>query len=185
MDWPDPERLKTAIAAAKARLELSRDVGSGILRVFPNQFHPGVSHEQTIEQIARALNEVGAAAAELGQEVSFEAHGPAGELPTMRAVMDRVTQPCVRVRLNCDARDTKGAGFEANFNLAKHCLSRAIHIHDLKDPNYPYELMVRLLLAAGWEGYALMEHGQPVPDRVAAMIEQREIWEAMIDKAER
>lgn len=183
MDWPQPEQLKAAIEASKSHLQLSHDVGCDVLRVFPNQFHPGVPHEQTIEQIARALNELGAAAAGLGQEVSLEAHGSAGELPTLRAIMDRVTGPSVRVRLNCDARDTKGAGFVANFNLVKDCLSRTIHLHDLNDPDYPYALMVELLIKAGWEGCALMEQDQVVADRVAAMIEQRKLWESMIDKA--
>ena len=183
MDWPQPEQLKAAIEASKSHLQLSHDVGCDVLRVFPNQFHPGVPHEQTIEQIARALNELGAAAAGLGQEVSLEAHGSAGELPTLRAIMDRVTGPSVRVRLNCDPRDTKGAGFAANFNLVRDCLSRIIHLHDLNDPDYPYALMVELLIKAGWEGWALMEQDQVVADRVAAMIGQRELWESMIDKA--
>ncbi|MCH5377161.1 MAG: TIM barrel protein, partial [Planctomycetes bacterium] len=56
MDWPEPERLRTAIQAAKAHLQLSHDVGCHVLRVFPNQFHPDVPHEKTIEQIARAVD---------------------------------------------------------------------------------------------------------------------------------
>lgn len=183
MDWPEPEKLKAAIEAAKAHLVLSRDVGCDVLRVFPNQFHPDVPHEKTIEQIAQAMNELGAFAAGLGQEVSLEAHGPAGELPTLRAVMDRVTQPSVRIRLNCDARDAKGQGFETNFNLVKGFLSRIIHLHDLHDPKYPYQLMVDLLVKAKWEGCALMERDGLPPDRVAAMAEQRQVWEAMIAKA--
>jgi sugar phosphate isomerase/epimerase len=185
MDWPQPEKLQAAIAAAKAHLTLSRDVGCDVVRVFPNQFHPDVPHEKTIEQIAQAVNELGAFAAGLGQEVSLEAHGPAGELPTMRAIMDQVTQPSVRVRLNCDARDTKGEGFEANFNLVKPFLSRVIHLHDLHDPKYPYQLMVDLLAKARWEGFALLERDGAPPDRVAAMTEQRQTWEAMIEKATR
>ena len=183
MDWPQPEKLKAAIEAAKAQLVLSRDVGCDVVRVFPNQFHRDVPHEKTIEQIARAMNQLGAFAAGLGQEVSLEAHGSAGELPTLRAVMDRVTQPSVRVRLNCDARDAKGQGFVANFNLVKDFLSRIIHLHDLHDPKYPYQLMVDLLVKARWEGCALMERGGLPPDRVAAMTEQRQVWEAMIEKA--
>ena len=183
MDWPEPDKLKASIEAAKAHLHLSHDVGCDVLRVFPNQFHRDVPREKTIEQIARAVNELGAFAADLGQEVSLEAHGPAGELPTMRAIMDRVTQRSVRVRLNCDARDAKGQGFVANFNLVRNFLSRIIHVHDLSASDYPYQLMVDLLMKANWEGWALAERGDTVPDRVRALTEQRQAWEDMIKKA--
>ena len=113
MDSPDPEKLKKAIEAAKAHIKLSHDVGSRSLRIFPNTFHKNVPHEKTIAQIARAADEVGAYAATLGQQVDLEAHGPAGELPTMAAIMKLVKQPTVRVRLNSDSRDIKGKGFDA------------------------------------------------------------------------
>lgn len=183
MDWPDPAKLKAAVEATTNFLKLSRDVGSEVLRVFPNQFHPDVPHEKTIEQIARTLNEIGAIAADLGQEVSLEAHGPAGELPTIRAIMDGVTQKSVRVRLNCDNRDILGQGFEANFNLVKDRLSRIIHLHGMKDSKYPYQEMVNLLVKNNWSGWALMENSDKVPNRVAALIEQREIWESMVKQA--
>ena len=155
-------------------------MGCDVLRVFPNQFHPGVPHVQTIEQIARALNELGARAGGLGQEVSLEAHGSAGELPAIRAFMDRVTRPSVRVRLNCDARH-QGAGFAANFNLVRDCLSRIIHLHDLNDPDYPYAADGRVV-DQGRMGGALMEQDQVVARRVAAMIGQKAL-KSMIDKA--
>jgi sugar phosphate isomerase/epimerase len=183
MDWPEQRKLRAAIETAKANLQLSHDVGSDVLRVFPNQFHEGIPREKTIEQIAKAVDELGVFGSSVGQEVSLEAHGPAGELPTMRAIMDRVTQPNVRVRLNCDARDAQGEGFVANFNLVKDFLSRIIHAHDLADPKYPYQLMVDLLVKADWTGWALAERGDKVPDRVQAMINQRQVWEAMIEKA--
>jgi sugar phosphate isomerase/epimerase len=183
MDWPEPDKLRAAIEAAKAYLQLSRDVGCDVLRVFPNQFHPDVPREKTIEQIARAVDELGVAAADLGQEVSLEAHGPAGELPTMRAILDRVTQRSVRVRLNCDARDAQGQGFVTNFNMVKDFLSRIIHLHDLGDPKYPYQLMVDLLLQTKWHGWALAERDDTVPDRVLALTEQSHAWEAMIERA--
>jgi sugar phosphate isomerase/epimerase len=184
MDWPDPEKLKAAVEASKAYLKLSHDVGSRTVRIFPNQFHtPDVPREKTIEQIARAAGEVGAAAADLGQEVSLEAHGPAGELPTMRAIMDQVTQKSVRVRLNCDNRDTLGKGFEENFSLVKDFLAHTVHLHGLKDAKFPYPLLVSLFVKAKWDGWALMENSDKVPDRVQALIQQRELWEAMVEKA--
>jgi hypothetical protein len=183
MDWPEPEKLKAAVDASKAYLKLSHDVGSRTVRIFPNQFHPNVPREKTIEQIAKAAGEVGAAAADLGQEVSLEAHGPAGELPTMRAIMNQVTQKSVRVRLNCDNRDMLGKGFEENFNLVKNVLAHTVHLHGLKDVKFPYPLLVSLLVKAKWDGWALMENSDKVPDRVQALVEQRELWEAMVEKA--
>ena len=182
MDWNDPEKLKAAIEAAKAHAKLSHDVGSSSLRIFPNTFHPDVPHEKTIEQIARAASEVGAYAANLGQEIALEAHGPAGELPTMYAIMEQVTQKNVRVRLNCSARDAEGEGFKANFNLVKPFIGRTIHIHGLQDEKYPYQQMVDYLVKMNWDGWALMENSEKVPDRVAALVEQRRIWEMMVKK---
>ena len=183
MDWPEPEKLKAAIEAAKEHLKLSRDVGSGTVRIFPNQFHPGVPREKTIEQIAKAASDVGVFATDLGQEVSLEAHGGAGDLPTMRAIMEQVTSKAVRVRLNCDPRDTEGKGFEENFNLVKDYLAHTIHLHGLKNTDFPYQTLVELLIKANWDGWALMETGERVPDRVQALVEQREIWESLVQKA--
>jgi sugar phosphate isomerase/epimerase len=80
-DSPNPAKLKAAITAAKSHMKLSHDIGGTGVRVFPNDFHDGIAHEITIAQIAKALNEVGAYAANLGQQVRFEAHGNAGHLP--------------------------------------------------------------------------------------------------------
>lgn len=101
----------------------------------------------------------------------------------MQAIMDRTTRRNVRVRLNCDARDTKGKGFAENFNLVKDFLSRIIHLHDLHDTKYPYQEMVDLLANSNWSGWALMERSEKVPDRIAAMTEQRQVWEAMLEKS--
>lgn len=183
MDWPEPEKLKAAIEAAKAHLKLSHDVGASGVRVFPNQWHPDVPHERTLAQIARALNEVGAFAADLGQQVRLEAHGPVGELPTLRAIMDQVTQPSVRIKLNSDARDTQGKGFEENFNLVKTLLGHTLHLHNLKDTKFPYQVQVNLLVKMNWNGWALLEASDQVPDRLQALIEQRELWDQMMTKA--
>ena len=183
MDWPEPEKLKAAIESAKAHLKLSRDVGASGVRVFPNQWHPNVPHEQTIAQIAKALNEIGAFAADYGQEVRLEAHGTVGELPSLRAIMDQVTQPLVRIKLNSDARDTVGDGFEANFNLVRNYLGHTAHLHNLKDTKFPYQLQMDLLVKMNWDGWAMLEASDEVPDRVAALTEQRELWDGMMAKA--
>ncbi len=183
MDWPEPARLKEAVEKAKAHIRLSREVGASGVRVFPNQFHPDVPHEKTVRQIAEALNELGAFAADFDQEVRLEAHGQAGTLPTIRAIMDQVRQPRVRVKLNCDARDAEGEGFEHNFNLVKSFLGHTLHTHNLNDSKFPYQLQTNLLAKMGWDGWALLEASDKVTDRVQALIEQRQLWEKYVANA--
>ena len=179
-DSPDAEQLKAAIENTKAFIKLSRDVGGSGVRVFPNSFHKGVSREKTIEQIANSLNIVGAFAANYGQQIRLEAHGNIGELPTLRVIMDRVVQPNVRVKLNSDKRDTQGKGFEHNFKLVDDFLGDTLHLHNLKDKEFPYQLQMDLLVKMGWSGWQLLEVSDKVPDRAKALIEQRQIWDRLL-----
>ncbi|MBM3333044.1 sugar phosphate isomerase/epimerase, partial [Candidatus Sumerlaeota bacterium] len=151
--------------------------------VFPNDIQKKAPREVTIKQIADSLNVVGPFAADNGQEVRLEAHGSAGDLPTIREIMDQVTSPAVRVMLNSAARDAAGKGFEHNFNLVKGLLGGVIHLHGLSDPEFPYQLQIDLLAKMGWQGWALLEMSEKVPDRVKAMIELRELWDKMVAKA--
>ena len=182
-DSPEAANLKTAIENTRAYIKLSRDVGGSGVRVFPNSFHDGVPREKTIEQIGSALNIVGAFAADYGQQVRLEAHGSAGELPSIRAIMDHIVQPSVRVKLNSDKKDTRGNGFEHNFNLVKDFLGDTLHLHNLKDTEFPYQLQMDLLVKMGWVGWQLLEVSDKVPDRVQALIEQRQIWARMLAKS--
>lgn len=183
-DSPDPTKLRQGIENAKKYLELSRDIGSSGVRVFPNDFHKDVPRQKTIEQIAKSLNEVGAVAADLGQQVRLEAHGSAGELATLLAIMEQVDQPSVRVKLNSDARDAKGKGFESNFGLVKQYLGDTVHLHDLKDKRFPYQTQTNQLHAMGWKGWLLLELGGKLPDdRVAALTEYRKLFDGMLATA--
>jgi len=179
-DSPEQVKLEAAIENTRAFVKLSRDIGGSGVRVFPNSFHDGVPREKTIEQIAKALNIVGEFAADYGQQIRLEAHGNAGELPTIRAIMDKVGQPSVRVKLNSDKRDTRGEGFEYQFNLVKNLLGDTLHLHNLKDTEFPYQLQMNLLVKMGWSGWQLLEVSDKVPDRVQALIEQRQIWDRML-----
>jgi hypothetical protein len=182
-DWPDPEKLKSAIENAKGFLKLSHDLGSSGIRVFPNQFHPDIPRDKTIAQIAQALRELGPSAADYGQEVRLEAHGSAGELTTIAAIMEQCPHPQVRVKLNSDNRDV--ADFVQRFNLVRDRLGQTLHLHNLKETSFPYALQTKLLVEIGWTGWALLEVSDKVPDRVQALIEQREIWEQLMARARR
>jgi len=150
------------------------------VRVFPNSFQEGVPREKTIEQIADSMNILGAFAADYGQQVRLEAHGNVGELPTLKTIMEHVDQPSVRLKLNSATRDAQGEGFEHNFNLVKDFLGDTLHLHNLKDAEFPYQLQMDLLVRMGWSGWQLLEASHKVPDRVQALIEQRQIWDQML-----
>jgi hypothetical protein len=55
------------------------------------------------------------------------------------------------VNWNCDANDTKGPGFDANFASVKDRI-RNIHLHELWE-NYPYRRLFELLQQSGYQGY--------------------------------
>ena len=67
-------------------------MGGGGLRVFVNDWHKEAPNEKTIEQVAGALNPVGEIAAEYGQTVRLDNQCAAGDLVSIRKVMDGVTQ---------------------------------------------------------------------------------------------
>ncbi len=53
----------------------------------PNGFPKDVPREKTIEQIGKALNEVGAYGQKYGQEIRVEVHGSGtAEIPVMRDI---------------------------------------------------------------------------------------------------
>ncbi|MGA2271489.1 MAG: TIM barrel protein [Bryobacteraceae bacterium] len=180
-DWLEPAKLNEAIESTKGFVKLSQDVGGHGLRVFVNDFHKEVPHEKTIEQVAGALNTVGKYAADYGQLIRLENHGSAGDLVTIRKIMDGVNQSNVRIKLNGDPRDS--ADFAHGFQLVKNVLDDTLHFHELNRGNFPYQLQADLLIDAGWEGWWLLEASSKVPDRVQALIEQHQIWDGIVAKS--
>lgn len=182
-DHTDPEKLKAAIEAAKGYAKLSYDCGGRGVRVFVNDFQKGVPEEKTLEQAARSLNEVARCAAGYNQRIRLENHGGAGRLTTLARLFEQITEKNVRIKLNCDARDAEGGAFEKNFNLVKAYLDDTLHMHDLRDERFPYQLQANLLIDMGWEGWWLVEESTKVPDRVQALIDLRVGFEALVAKS--
>ncbi len=182
-DSPDPAKLREAIENTKGYLKLSSDVGGTGIRVFPNAFHKDVPHEKTLAQVARAMNELGPVAKRLNQQIRLENHGSAGEMVNLKIIMDQVTHPNVRLKLNCDKRDMAGKGLEHNFNLIKDKLGHTIHAHDFKSTGFDYQQQMDLLVKANYKGWILIENSSKVADRVQELIEQREIFEKMLTNA--
>ncbi len=184
-DSPDPTKLAQSMERAKSFVKLSHDCGGSGVKVKPNDFHPDVPHEKTIEQIGTSLNELGKFAADYGQSIRLEVHGSCSELPTIKKIMDFVTEKNVGVCWNCnDEIDLRGGGLEYNFNLVKDRLGDTVHVRELNIGNYPYQELMNLFVKIDYPGWILLECRTNPEDRVAAMIEQREIWQKMIVNAQ-
>ncbi len=179
-DSPDPARLAKSIETTKAWLQLSADLGGSGVKVKPNDFHKGVAHAKTIEQIGKSLDELGKAAADLGQKLRMEVHGSCCELPTIKAIMDIAKHPSVGVCWNCNDEDLKGEGLAGNFAMVKDRLGGTTHVRELNIGKYPYQQFIGLLAKAGYAGWVLLECRTKPADRIAAMIEQREVFEKML-----
>ena len=182
-DNPDPAVVKKAIERSKEFIRLSHDIGGSGVKVKPDKFWPNVEKPKTIEQIGKALNELGEYAAGFGQQVRLEVHGQCGELPTIKAIMDVATDENVAVCWNSNKTDLAGDGLQKNFELVRKRFGATCHIHELASPGYPFQDFLNLLVKSKWEGWCLMENASKPTDRVAAMAAERKLFDAMIKKA--
>ncbi|MEZ4777219.1 MAG: TIM barrel protein [Bacteroidia bacterium] len=184
--YTDQARLRAEIEGTKAFIKLSHDIGSTGVKVKPNAFPPGVSHEKTIEQIGKSLNEVGQYAGDMGQIIRVEVHGnETQELPVMKAIFDVADNPNVKVCWNCNPEDLNGQGLEYNFNLVKDRLGDTVHVREMNLNDYPYQKLMDLFVGIDYEGWILLECRTSPDDRIAAMIEQRKVWKKLVHNAQK
>ena len=179
-DFVEPAKLRESIDQTKAYFQLSHDIGGLGVKVKPNQFHTGVPHEKTIEQIGLALNELAKFGADMGQKLRLEVHGnETQELTNIKAIMDVANHPNATVCWNCNPEDLNGGGLEANFDLVKARFGDTCHVRELNDTTYPYQDLMNLFLKDNYKGWILLECRTDPADKVKALIEQKEIFEKM------
>ncbi len=184
-DDPDPEKLRSAIEATKAFVKLSHDVGGTGVKVKPNSFHKGVPREKTIEQIGKSLRTVAKFAADYGQEIRLEVHGQCAELPTIARIVEVAAHPKVVVCWNSNKQDLQGKGLEHNFNLVKKRFGKTVHVRELDTKAYPYVKLFELFVKMDYDGWVCLEASGKPQDRVAALKRQRELFEALVERAKK
>jgi sugar phosphate isomerase/epimerase len=181
----NPAKLAANIEGAKSYVKLSYDCGGTGIKVKPNNLPKGVSVAKTCEQIGKALNDVGKYAAKYNQEVRVEVHGKGtSDLPVMKQIFDHVTEANVSVCWNCNSQDLDGKGLEYNFNLVKKRFGTAMHAREFNIGSYPYQELIDLFVAMDYEGWILLEARTKPKDRIAALIEQRQVFETMVRNAQ-
>ncbi len=164
---PDPAELKKNIEGTKEYTLLAHDVGAIGFRVFGNALPAGVPEEKTMEQIGKALAEVGEHGYNNGVEIRICVHGnKTNRVSVIKKILDYSQSPHVYVNWNCNREDAEGMGLEYNFNLIKDRI-RGVHTHELWDERYPYRELFKLLSASGYKGYCNAEiDGNPEPIRI-------------------
>lgn len=176
----DPARLKANIALTKDYLRLMHDCGGTGVKVKPNGFVKDVPREKTVEQIGKALNEVAKYGEALGQQVRVEVHGRGtSELPVIRDIFAVATHPNATVCWNSNDVDLNGEGLSANFDMVKNRFGDTVHIRELNVGKYPYGELMGKFKEMNYKGWILLEARTNPRDKVAALIEQRQLFEKM------
>ena len=178
-DAPDKAVLTMAIERTKQFIRLSHDVGGSGVKVKPDNFHTSVPREKTIAQIGKTLNILAAYGEGFGQEIRLEVHGSCSELPVIKSIMEVADHPNVSVCWNCNQQDLLGKGIEHNFGLVRERFGQTLHVRELGDKEYPYQKLLDLLVQTDYVGWVLLEARTDQEDRVAAMNEQRALFEEM------
>ncbi|MBN1815999.1 MAG: sugar phosphate isomerase/epimerase [Sedimentisphaerales bacterium] len=181
----DPEKVKANIEGAKADVKLSFDCGGSGVKVKPNDLPKGVPVEKTCEQIGKALNELGRFAADYKQEIRVEVHGAGtSDLPVMKQIFDYVVEKNVGVCWNCNSQDLKEPGLEYNFDLVKKRFGATAHAREFNLRDYPYQELIDLFVKMNYKGWILLEARTKPKDRIAALVEQRQVFEEMVRAAQ-
>lgn len=184
LDHPDQSVLRETIDQARECILLSNDIGGSGIRLQPNQFHANVPKSRTVDQIGRALNQLARIGAGVGQQIRLEVHGEeTQEIDIIKDIMDVADHPYATVCWNSNPQDLDGRGLAGNFNLLRNRMGDIAHVRELDDTAYPYEDLVKLFVDTNYKGWILLEGRTDPSDKVEALIAQRKIFEAMVEKA--
>ncbi len=154
----DKETVRENIETAKEFAQLAHDLGAAGIKVRPNglQLAAGVPREQTLEQIGKSLNEVGAAAQDVNVEVWLEMHGrDTAEPKNIRHIMDSAGHPGVSLCWNSNPQDVESGSIAQSYALVRDEI-RHVHINRLYS-DYPYGELFGLLQEDGYQGWLCAE----------------------------
>lgn len=172
---PDAAKLKKDIESTKDYIVLAQDVGAVSVKVRPNGLPKDVPKEKTLEQIGKALREIGEFGERHGVQIRLEIHGSGTSLaPNIKRILDVADHKNVGACWNSNDSDLEGEGFDANFDLVKDKIFQ-IHMRDLYLEDYPFRKLLTRLNQAGFTGYCLAEIPES-KDPVRVMKYYRALW---------
>src|SRR5262245_13408859 len=135
---PDADKLRRDLAASKEYIVLAHDVGASGIKVRPNGLPKEVPKEKTLEQIGKALRELGEYGDGFGVAIRLEVHGSGSSLlPNIKTIIQTAAHRNVGVCWNSNPTDLDGEGFDRNFDLVKDKIF-TVHLRDLFLEDYPF-----------------------------------------------
>jgi sugar phosphate isomerase/epimerase len=154
---------------------LAHDVGASGVKVRPNGLPKEVPKEKTLEQIGKALRELGEFGDSHGVAIRLEVHGGGTSLvPNIKTIIDVADHKNVGVCWNSNQTDLDGEGFDHNFDLVKEKIT-VVHLRDLFLEEYPFRKLFTRLNEANYSGFCLAEITQST-DPVRVMRYFRALW---------
>ncbi len=154
------DEVKHAAQVDEARrfIDLAEALGAPYVRVFGNEYVPGVPRDKMLAHIASALRELGDYARRKGVTVIVESHGDFTDSPALLEILQRADSP--NVALLWDAHHTFVSGKEQPEHTVRQ-LGRYIRHTHLKDS----------VPAGNDRRYVLTGTGEvPVKRQIAALV---------------
>lgn len=176
--YQDPEKLQKCIDQTKEWIKLSADCGGKGVKVKPNDIPKGTDQSKITRQIAESLNEIGRFAEDYGQIIRLENHGTCSPIPIMKEIIEQVEAKNVGLCWNCNQNaDDKEPGIAENFRSVQKYLADTVHVHELANSTYPYDVLVPLFIKMNYQGWFLLECHTKASDPVLEMKDLRKEFE--------
>jgi hypothetical protein len=99
--------------------------------------------------------------------------------------MKVATDANVAVCWNSNTQDLSGAGLEANFKMVRKRFGHTLHVRELGDAKYPFAKLIELLVKTDYAGWVLLEASSTPADRVAALAEQKALFDKFLAQAKK
>jgi len=174
---PDAAVVEKNVEETRRWCELAQDLGCMGVKVRPNGFPRGVAHEQTLEQIGRALARCGDVARDHGVEIWMEVHGEGTQLPpNAHQILAVSNHPSVGACWNSNPTDVENGSVRAGFELLKPWI-RSCHINNLDDKAYPWHELFTLLSAINFDRYTFAEVAEPSCEPLRFMSYYHAVWD--------
>jgi len=180
---PDPKVVAKHIDQTKRFADLAADLGCWGVKIRPNGLPKDVPEEKTLAQIAEAIRTCAEYAGPRKVMLFIECHGRGTSRPDrMASIIKQVDHPWACLCWNCNGVDVENGSIRRYFKLCEPYIQH-VHIHTLTEKGYPWEELFRLLKAADFRHFTMIETHYKGDDPVAFLKAQRTEWERLVGQA--